>query len=176
MSNRIDNYNKMRNNQKLWKYGAYVRNDNIIDETAEKVFVISNDSKYAIREEIYKYANTFFINGEPTHLLDHIYNSLVRKFRGPLNRTHDNGFINPGNRFYNMSAEYVHVGLWDYQINKIALEDIEDGNNMLRIERRARTKFISALDGVILYYIHSVMNQNRDWMEWFAIHKNRIID
>lgn len=176
MSSTIDNYNKMRNNQKLWKYGAYVRNDNIIHETAEKVFVISNDSKYAIREEIYKYANTFFMNGEPTHLMDHIYNALVRKFRGPLNRTHDNGFINPGNRFYAISVEYIHVGLWDYQDNKMKLIDLENGANMQKIERRARTKFISALDSVIVYYIHSVINQNTDWMEWFAIHKNRIID
>ena len=176
MSNRLSILNTMGNNQKLWKYGSYVRNENIIDETAEKVFVISNDSKYAIREEIYKYANNFFINGEPTHLIDHIYNALVRKFRGPLNRTHDNGFINPGNRFYSMSVQYVHVGLWDYEDNKIVLIDIENGRKMQNIERRARSKFISALDGVILYYIHSVIHENRDWMEWFAIHKNRIID
>lgn len=176
MSNRLSILNTMRNNQKLWKYGAYVRNENIIDESAEKVFVISNDSKYAIREEIYNYANKYFIDGISNIPMDNLYNNLVRKFRGPLNRIHDNGFINPGNRFYNMSIEYVHVGLWDYEDNKIVLIDLENGRKMKNIERSARSKFISALDGVILYYIHSVIHENRDWMEWFAIHKNRIID
>ena len=86
MSNRLSILNTMRNNQKLWKYGAYVRNDNIIDEGIDKVFVISNDSKYAIREEIYKYANKYFMDGILTIPMDHLYNNLVRKFRGPLNR------------------------------------------------------------------------------------------
>lgn len=175
MSNRLSILNTMRNNQKLWKYGAYVRNDNIIDEGIDKVFVISNDSKYAIREEIYKYANKYFIDGISSIPIDHIYNNLVRKFRGPLNRNSDNGVINPGNRFYSMSLEYVHVGLWDYQDNKIALIDLENGRKMQNIETKARSKFMTALDGVIVYYIHSVIHDNRDWMEWFAIHKNRII-
>jgi hypothetical protein len=166
----------MRNNQKLWKYGAYVHNGNTIDESIDKVIVISNDSKYAIREEIYNYANKYFIDGISTIPIDHLYNNLVRKFRGPLNRNSDNGIINPGNRFYAISVEYIHVGLWDYQDNKMKLIDLENGANMQKIERRARTKFMSALDSVIIYYIHSIIHENSDWMEWFAIHRNRIID
>ena len=64
-----------------------------------------------------------------------------------------------------MSLEYVHVGLWDYQDNKVVLIDLENGRKMQNIEIKARTKFMTALDGVIIFYIHSIINENRDWME-----------
>ena len=121
---------------------SYVHNGNTIDESIDKVMVISNDSKYAIREEIYNYANKYFIDGIPTIPIDHLYNNLVRKFRGPLNRNGDNGIINPGNRFYAISLEYIHVGLWDYQNNKMKLIDLENGAN-IKNRAKSRTKFMS---------------------------------